>query len=63
MHIWEIGEENTIEYTLPLGFDEAGSDWVGIYKVNKFDLHIHKPFSTYNNSKMYKNQTVFVGKL
>lgn len=30
---WHIGEENVIEYTLPNGFEEAGSDWVGIYKV------------------------------
>lgn len=33
MHTWQIGEENIVEYTLPNGFDEAGSDWIGIYKV------------------------------
>lgn len=33
LHIWNIGEENTVEYTLPTGFEEASSDWVGIYKV------------------------------
>lgn len=33
VHIWQIGEENTVEYTLPSGFDEASSDWIGIYKV------------------------------
>lgn len=42
LHTWHIGEENTIEYTLPSGFDEHSSDWIGIYKVNtrtliKFD--------------------------
>lgn len=31
--IWQIGEENIVEYSLPLGFEEAGSDWIGIYKV------------------------------
>ncbi|XP_031634308.1 inositol polyphosphate 5-phosphatase K [Contarinia nasturtii] len=34
LHIWKIGEENTIEYKLPNGFDEAHSDWIGIYKEN-----------------------------
>lgn len=33
LHVWQIGEENTIEYSLPSGFDEASSDWIGIYKV------------------------------
>lgn len=33
MHTWHIGEENVVEYTLPVGFDEAESDWVGIFKV------------------------------
>lgn len=35
LHVWQIGEENTIEYSLPTGFDEASSDWIGIYKVCK----------------------------
>lgn len=33
LHTWHIGEENTIEYNLPSGFDEHSSDWIGIYKV------------------------------
>lgn len=34
IQIWQINEENIVEYSLPLGFEEAGSDWIGIYKVN-----------------------------
>lgn len=42
MHTWNIGEENVVEYTMPLGFDEAESDWVGIFKVNfEFLLRSH----------------------
>lgn len=33
LHTWQIGEENVIEYTLPVGFDEAACDWIGVYKV------------------------------
>lgn len=33
LQLWNIGEENTIEYVLPSGFEEASSDWIGIYKV------------------------------
>lgn len=35
VHTWQVGEENTIEYYLPLGFDEHESDWIGIFKVNQ----------------------------
>lgn len=31
--IWIIGEENKIEYTVPLGYEEAESDWIGVFKV------------------------------
>ena len=34
IHIWQIGEENTIEYTLPTGYEEAENDWIGVYKVS-----------------------------
>lgn len=34
--IWQIGEENVVEYTLPFGYEEAENDWIGVYKV-----HIH----------------------
>lgn len=33
INIWQIGEENTIEYTLPFGYEEAENDWIGVYKV------------------------------
>lgn len=38
MHTWNIGETNVVEYTLPIGFEEAESDWVGIFKV-RFDCY------------------------
>lgn len=31
--LWQIGEENVIEYTLPHGYEEAENDWIGVYKV------------------------------
>lgn len=34
VHIWQIGEENNVEYTLPFGYEEAENDWIGIYKVS-----------------------------
>ncbi len=33
INIWQIGEDNTIEYTLPFGYEEAENDWIGVYKV------------------------------
>lgn len=33
INIWQIGEENIIEYTLPFGYEEAENDWIGVYKV------------------------------
>lgn len=33
-----IGDDNIIEYCIPTGFEEAGSDWVGIYRVWIFVL-------------------------
>lgn len=41
MQIWQINEENIVEYSLPLGFEEAGSDWIGIYKVCTFIFTNH----------------------
>lgn len=37
INIWQIGEENVIEYTLPFGYEEAENDWIGVYKVS-FDF-------------------------
>lgn len=37
--LWQIGEENVIEYTLPHGYEEAGNDWIGIYKV-KYNIWV-----------------------
>lgn len=34
--LWQIGEENVIEYTLPNGYEEAENDWIGVYKVKIF---------------------------
>lgn len=30
--IWHLGDEHIIEFTIPDGFDEENSDWIGIYK-------------------------------
>ncbi|XP_055317820.1 inositol polyphosphate 5-phosphatase K [Sitodiplosis mosellana] len=51
LHIWEIGEENNIEYTLPLGFDEMSSDWVGIYKENFDSLDDYITYEYTSRSK------------
>lgn len=33
IQIWQIGENNKIEYTVPNGYEEAESDWIGVFKV------------------------------
>lgn len=39
IHIWYTGEENLVEYILPDDFEEASSDWIGIFKVMSISLH------------------------
>jgi hypothetical protein len=34
MKIWRMGEENIVEYFLPVKFEKAAADWVGVYKVS-----------------------------
>lgn len=29
-----IGEDNLIKYMMPFELEDAGSDWVGVYKVS-----------------------------
>lgn len=36
INVWHIGETNTIEYELPYGYEEAGNDWIGLFKVSYF---------------------------
>lgn len=33
INLWIVGDENTVEYILPTGFEELEADWIGIYKV------------------------------
>lgn len=35
--LWQIGEDNVIEYTLPFGYEEAENDWIGVYKVRRLN--------------------------
>lgn len=39
--LWQIGEENVIEYTLPHGYEEAENDWIGVYKVRMAMEHLY----------------------
>lgn len=32
--IWSVGEENTVSYILPPGFEEKEADWIGVFKVS-----------------------------
>jgi len=32
--IWHIGEDNVIRYTVPFGYKNEESDWIGVYKEN-----------------------------
>lgn len=32
--LWLIGEDNTIEYTLPFGYEEAENDWIGVFRAS-----------------------------
>lgn len=40
INIWQIGEDNVIEYTLPFGYEEAENDWIGVYKVNNCETKL-----------------------
>lgn len=33
IELWLVGEPNTVEYTIPCGFEEGNADWIGIYRV------------------------------
>lgn len=33
---WVIGEDYVIKYVLPFELEDAGSDWIGIYKVLRY---------------------------
>lgn len=44
--LWQIGEENVIEYTLPHGYEEAGNDWIGIYKVGHESGATHRSYNS-----------------
>lgn len=46
INIWQIGEDNIIEYTLPFGYEEAENDWIGVYKVKKFYIFFKCPAFT-----------------
>jgi SKICH domain len=32
--VWSNGEENAIEYFLPVTYEEEDADWIGVYKVS-----------------------------
>lgn len=34
--IWSVGEENTVNFVLPPGFEEKEADWIGVFKVSFF---------------------------
>lgn len=31
---WVIGEDNAIKYVMPFELEDAGNDWVGVFKVS-----------------------------
>lgn len=32
---WVIGEDNIIKYMVPFDLEDAGNDWVGVFKVRR----------------------------
>ncbi|KAM7349424.1 inositol polyphosphate 5-phosphatase K [Cochliomyia hominivorax] len=48
--IWEIGEENTVEYKKPLDFEERDHDWIGIYRVNYASLREYVAYEYVNQA-------------
>lgn len=34
---WVIGDENVIKYMMPFELEDAGNDWVGVFKVSGVD--------------------------
>lgn len=31
---WVIGDDNVIKYVMPFDLEDAGNDWVGVFKVS-----------------------------
>lgn len=51
IQLWQIGEENVVEYSLPIGFEEAGSDWIGIFKEDFASLDDYITYEYTSRSK------------
>ncbi|XP_037032683.1 inositol polyphosphate 5-phosphatase K isoform X2 [Bradysia coprophila] len=51
INIWQIGEDNVIEYTLPFGYEEAENDWIGVYKEDFTSLDEYIAYEYTSRSK------------
>uniref|UniRef100_A0A336MAV0 CSON012893 protein n=1 Tax=Culicoides sonorensis TaxID=179676 RepID=A0A336MAV0_CULSO len=58
--IWSVGEENTVEYILPPGFEEKEADWIGVFKEHFTSLDKYLAWSytarEENDRKRQKSQ-------
>lgn len=49
--LWNIGEENTVEYTKPEDFEEWDHDWIGIFRSNFASLSNYKAYEYVNQAE------------
>ncbi|XP_058464297.1 phosphatidylinositol 4,5-bisphosphate 5-phosphatase A isoform X2 [Malaya genurostris] len=53
IELWSVGEPNKIEYTIPAGFEESSSDWIGIYREDFTSL---SEYLAYEYTEGYKEK-------
>ncbi|XP_062563551.1 phosphatidylinositol 4,5-bisphosphate 5-phosphatase A-like isoform X5 [Armigeres subalbatus] len=53
IELWLVGEQNTIEYVIPAGFEESNADWIGIYREDFTSLN---EYLAYEYTETYKEK-------
>ncbi|XP_055592840.1 phosphatidylinositol 4,5-bisphosphate 5-phosphatase A isoform X4 [Uranotaenia lowii] len=53
IELWLVGEPNTIQYTIPAGFEEGPADWIGIYREDFSSL---SEYLAYEYTESYKDK-------
>lgn len=53
IELWLVGEPNTVEYTIPCGFEEGNADWIGIYREDFTSL---SEYLAYEYTETYKDK-------
>ncbi|XP_063700047.1 phosphatidylinositol 4,5-bisphosphate 5-phosphatase A isoform X4 [Culicoides brevitarsis] len=51
INLWTVGEENTITYILPPGFEEKEADWIGVFKEHFTSLDKYQAWEYTNRDE------------